>query len=38
LAEGVVDVRVAGAKRAVEKIARDEGLEGVVLQTIKERS
>jgi predicted O-methyltransferase YrrM len=37
LADDVVDARVAGAKRVVENVGRDERLEGVVLQTVGEK-
>ncbi|KAI4625729.1 hypothetical protein J4E80_002862 [Alternaria sp. BMP 0032] len=38
LAEETDDPRIAGAKRVVENVGRDERLDGVVLQTVGEKS
>jgi len=38
LAEETDDPRIAGAKRVVENVGKDERLDGVVLQTVGEKS
>jgi predicted O-methyltransferase YrrM len=38
LAEDTDDLRVAGARRVVENVGKDERLDGVVMQTVGEKS